>query len=608
MKLPRRIADILKKKQAFIDSQRDKLESTVIRLQSRLFDDILSELLPELDIKDGVIQDTAKNYRLMSVLDKTYKDFTVYSNSVVLGQIVKGTAKIAELSENYFQIIMSGNLPERFAKVIENADKLINLQIGLTGDKVFKGGWLDSFFNSDTIGMELKEMTAKAVTSNMDKKEYIKLLRNKITGTNQYTGALERKFNAYAYDLYQMYDAAYNMAIGNEFGYKYFVYQGGLIADSRDFCAAHNNKVWSREEMDKFGSWVPADGEYPPGYEIKAKDINAVPSYLSYPGYDPGLNRGGPRCRHAYGWIPDDIAFDMRPDLKEKREEIIKQSKEDNTEDVGGENQELSFDNKVNNAESITELNKIASETFGIEKIDHQITDVGIYKDVLLELNRLTETSKTPAFKILEKEYRHSAYASANNGGMYFNKAFFNNKTKFIESLNKSVNSKYHPIGCNTIKSVIDHEFGHLLSFNDLLSTGWGREQSIIHKELKLLKTKYTKDINSKIKDITGMINNTFSKNPSTLRAASYETEMKYLQTFNKDLLLNKLTDAGATTDELSRIKEAIKNFESTYISGYARRNIDEFVAEGFSSAINNPDASPYAKKIYEILNKYYKR
>ena len=94
MKLPKRIADILKKKEEFIDAQRSKMESTVVKQQSKLFNDIIAELIPQLDVKDGIIQDNAKNYRLISVLDKTYKDFQVSSASIFLGDIVKTTAKI----------------------------------------------------------------------------------------------------------------------------------------------------------------------------------------------------------------------------------------------------------------------------------------------------------------------------------------------------------------------------------------------------------------------------------------------------------------------------------------------------------------------------------
>jgi hypothetical protein len=317
MKTPKRIADLLSKKQTYIDSQRNKLESSVIKLQSELFNSLISNIIPELDIKDGLIQDTAKNYKLIAQLDKTYKDFQSSSKGMVLSQIITTTSKIADLSNKYFTLVLS-EVPDKFAKVIADANKLINLQIGLDGDKVFKGGWLDSYFNSNTIGLDLKKLVSQAVTSNMDRKDLTTILKDKITGTADYTGSLERQFNMYTYDLYQQYDRAYNQMIGNEFGFNYFIYQGGLIEDSRDFCVCHNNKVWSVEEMKTWVTWTPSQGEYPAGYKVKAKDLYSVPSYMNYPGYDPGLNLGGYHCRHSQGWISDELAFEKRPDLKPK--------------------------------------------------------------------------------------------------------------------------------------------------------------------------------------------------------------------------------------------------------------------------------------------------
>lgn len=315
MKLPKRIKEILDRKQAFIDSQRDKLSNTTIRMQNELFSDIIASIVPELDVKDGLIQDTPNNYRLISMLDKAYKDFNKVQSDIIVVQVASSTSKIAELNDKYFENLFT-DLPKRFDKILKESKKLIDLKIGLEGDKVFKGGWLDSYFNSNNIGTDLKQLTSQAVTSNMDKKEYIKLLKEKITGTKDYTGALERQFNMYAYDLYQQYDAAYNVTIGNEFGFNYFIYQGGLIGDSRDFCAAHNAKVWSKEEAEAWKDWTPAQGEYPAGWEIKAKDMYSHPSYMDVPGYDPFLNRGGYHCRHALGWLSDEMAFKMRPDLE----------------------------------------------------------------------------------------------------------------------------------------------------------------------------------------------------------------------------------------------------------------------------------------------------
>jgi len=278
--------------------------------------DIVAALIPQLDVKDGVIQETANNYRLMQVLDKTYKTASIVYNQTLLTQIVTTTTKLSALSNGYFEVMMTGNLPARFESIVAKTEKLMNAYIGIEGETLKKGGFLESYFSQNVLNTELKQLTAKAVTTNMDIREYTKILRDKITGTDEYKGGLEKQINQYVGDLYQTYDMAYNKTIGNELGLTYFIYQGGLIDDSRDFCAAHNNKVWSVDEAQEWSTWTPADGNYPAGYEIKAKDMNSTPSYIGYPGYDPLINLGGYRCRHMLGWITDDIAEKMRPDLK----------------------------------------------------------------------------------------------------------------------------------------------------------------------------------------------------------------------------------------------------------------------------------------------------
>jgi hypothetical protein len=317
MKLPKRIESILNKKQALIDKQRDLMGNTAIKHQMKLFSDVVANVIPQLDVKDGIIQETANNYRLISVLDKSFKSSQLIYGQAVLGQVVSTTTQLTAISNNYFEVVLEGNLPKIFKSVIAKTDKLINLYIGLENNKLVTGGFLDSYFKDPVLGTELKQMISKAVTGNLPIKDLVTLLRDKITGTDEKTGGLERKFNQYAADLYQTYDQAYNKTIGNELGMKYFIYLGGIIDDSRDFCVAHNFKVWSVEEAQDWPTWTPAQGTYPAGYVIKAKDVNEVPSYLSYAGYDPLLNVGGPRCRHKLGWISEDLARDMRPDLKE---------------------------------------------------------------------------------------------------------------------------------------------------------------------------------------------------------------------------------------------------------------------------------------------------
>lgn len=58
--------------------------------------------------------------------------------------------------------------------------------------------------------------------------------------------------------------------------------------------------------------------------------------------------------------------------------------------------------------------------------------------------------------------YRYSSMVIKDTNGIYFNDDW--SFDKLNESLKKCVEQKYHPEGCDTLKSVIDHEFGHALT------------------------------------------------------------------------------------------------------------------------------------------------
>lgn len=314
MKLPKRLSDILATKQAYLDLQRNKLEASVIRQQSKLFNDLISEIVPNLNIKDGVIQETVNNYKQIAVLDKAYKAASLNANTVIFNQISRATTKIGKLSKTYFEAVIEPDMVKRFANVVAKTDRLINLRIGLDGGKMVRGGFIESLFTSNSMGVDLKKFTAKAITGHMNIKDYTKGLKGIVTGVDKKLGGYERQFNRYAFDLYQQYDAAYNKTIGNELGFKYFIYQGGLVQDSRDFCREHNSHVYSVEESESWPTWTPSQARFITTF--KQKDLSKVPGYLDYPGYDPLIDRGGYNCRHVLGWIPDMIAFKMRPDLK----------------------------------------------------------------------------------------------------------------------------------------------------------------------------------------------------------------------------------------------------------------------------------------------------
>jgi hypothetical protein len=315
MNIPKRISAILRQKQDFIDKNRAILEKSVIDAQIKLFDELIAQIIPSLDIVDGKITESLHNYRVLGDLDKVYKRVNEVNAVFISNQIIGTTAGLVELGRNYFAVALTDDLGSRFDKVVLSAAKKMDLRIGVEGGKMVRGGFLESVVKDPTLSTEIKKFMSKTITGQSDTKDFISGLSSLVNGKDG-PGTMEKQYQRLAYDLYQQYDAAYNSSLSDEFGMNYFIYQGGLITDSRDFCAAHNNKVFHRSETEDWYNWTPSQGEYPAGYQVKSKNIYEVPSYIDYPGYQPLIDRGGYNCRHMIGWISDNLAFSLRPDLE----------------------------------------------------------------------------------------------------------------------------------------------------------------------------------------------------------------------------------------------------------------------------------------------------
>jgi hypothetical protein len=317
MNLPRRIDDILKRKEQYLLNKEKSLNSVIGKMQVQLLNKVASEIIPKLDIENGVIKSTLKNYQLLQSLDKMYKDFGEVQRLAFVSEIGKATNGIASLNKSFFSISMGLELPELFEKIVKDTSTKIGMRLGLAGGDIVSGGFLETLIKNDSLLLELKQYLAQAVTGQVSTKNFITGMNNIITGGGVDAGGIEKQFKRYAHDVYMQYDSAYSTTLADNVGMNYFIYQGGLIDDSRDFCVAHNNKVWSKEEAAGWLNWTPSMGEYPAGYVVKSKKPNEVPSYLDYPGYSPLIDRGGYNCRHYIGWIMDELAYKLRPELKD---------------------------------------------------------------------------------------------------------------------------------------------------------------------------------------------------------------------------------------------------------------------------------------------------
>jgi hypothetical protein len=167
---------------------------------------------------------------------------------------------------------------------------------------------------------------------------------------------------------------------------------------------------------------------------------------------------------------------------------------------------------------------------------------------------RYREIIKKRAVRAAGKTPGHAwAYATSDplTAGIDVNTNYGKDEALLTKSIKYCVGVKFHPVGCDSIKAVIDHELGHRL---DAL-LGWISEKP----EFEEVSYKYVNEL-----------------------AKAQGIRMVHLDPAYRKLV----------TDELSE---------------YALENRKEFLAEAWSEYRNNPNPRPLAKKIGELVEQQYR-
>ena len=306
MALPKKLTDLIAKRDTKITALIDALTRDAKNLQTTLYESILNELAGKLEVSDGVILNTEKNLEILQDIDELYKGFTNKSLTDTVTRMANGYNQIATLNTAYFEA-MPMIKPTQFKNILARAKTFMNATVGLKGKNVVSGGFLDRFLTDQTIINDVKQFVVKGVTGQQNFKEFTKELKTLVQGAEDAEGKFERYYRQYAYDSFQQYDSIYGGKVAEDLGLKHFIYTGGLIQDSREFCQEHNGHVYTTEEAEEWKNWTPSKAVYKSFPD--AKNPNTVPSYISqFPGYTPLRDRGGFNCRHQISYITESLA------------------------------------------------------------------------------------------------------------------------------------------------------------------------------------------------------------------------------------------------------------------------------------------------------------
>lgn len=229
----------------------------------------------------GKIKYTARNLSRVEGLSGILRRFQRRFEGTILGRIIGWVDRILDLNNDYFDSMIP--VPENTRDV---ARRLALRRWGyntITG-QLIPGGYLDTIFKNTNIGAQIAAFVNRAIATNMSLAMFRRTFRKAFVGAG---GVLYRYYKTNTFDLFQRIDRTAALVYADRLGLNYAVYSGTLEEDSRPFCVARVNKVYSRTEIK---SWENLNFQGKPQF-----------------GYDPFVDCGGFNCRHHLAWVTDEI-------------------------------------------------------------------------------------------------------------------------------------------------------------------------------------------------------------------------------------------------------------------------------------------------------------
>ena len=274
-----------------------KATSAVVRgLQNAAYGLVIDWVVGSIETEGGRIKYSASNLGKVAGLFRAFSRWQKQYEKTMLGSVLDWAGRLFGLNSEYFETFEPGKVES-----IDEAARRLTLQrwgYNVNTRELIPGGYFESLFKNANIGQRVAGLVNQAITQKMPLAQFQKTFRTVFVGPPG-QGMLERHWRTNSFDLYQRIDRTANLIYADRLGLDYAIYSGTLEEDSRPFCIARVNKVFSRPEI---ASWENLQ------FQGKPKV-----------GYDPFVDCGGFNCRHHLSWISDEIAAHLRPEIKDSQ-------------------------------------------------------------------------------------------------------------------------------------------------------------------------------------------------------------------------------------------------------------------------------------------------
>lgn len=277
-----------------IESLIDDIEKTINQTANALTRSILRGFLQKLKSENGRIVQTI-NSSTTTLFNQVFSTFSRNQQKKLTKQIVKDFDTIIGENENYYRDTVA--VDDEKQKAIR---KIINNRLGIDEKgNLIKNGYMSGLLDDSQIRAQIQQFIYKEVMKGVGYEDLRESVKAFIQGDEQKLGVFNRYYRAFSYDVYSQINRYVAWQYAEELGMEYFIYNGGTIETSREFCIERNGNVYSSKEADE---WV------------KDPNLTAIPSKETY---NWRLEAGGYNCRHSIDYISKEVAYVLRPELKD---------------------------------------------------------------------------------------------------------------------------------------------------------------------------------------------------------------------------------------------------------------------------------------------------
>jgi len=275
------VTQIVNEKIERLESVPSEFLTVVEKSQLEAYKEV-QKLVMEMDTENGILVISDKNTNIINSIEATIKN-TVFNDeySIGLTEYVRQFNVQAELTNKYFVELNVG-----FDKEASEVNTVLASQknaINLLGE--------DSFTQSFIT--PLNQILFSNMSTGATMSDTIDTLQQFVLGSDDIDGKMVGQAKRIAYDIFAVADRNQTAAVANSLGLEFYLYQGGHVKDTRDFCEERKGKYYHKKEIEGWGEGSKCCGlSWPQGGKWQGMNPQTNKSTIF-------VLAGGFNCKHA---------------------------------------------------------------------------------------------------------------------------------------------------------------------------------------------------------------------------------------------------------------------------------------------------------------------